>query len=91
MSKLFAQIVFFLACPAIVINAYADSISNSIVRNKDIELCVKKNGSIDSECLSSVSKKTENELNQEYQNKLKEISSYDYSQWWMGKKNNAKK
>ncbi|AIR01387.1 lysozyme inhibitor LprI family protein [Pluralibacter gergoviae] len=86
MSKLFAQIVFFLACPAIVINAYADSISNSIVRNKDIELCVKKNGSIDSECLSSVSKKTENELNQEYQNKLKEISSYDYSQWWMGQK-----
>lgn len=86
MSKLFAQIVFFLVLPTLAINAYAESTLNSIVRNKDVELCVKKNGIIDSECLSAVSKKTENKLNEEYQNKLKEISNYDYSQWWMGQK-----
>lgn len=86
MSKFFSQVVFFLVLSTISINSYAESTSRSIVRNKDVESCANKSGIIDSECLSSVSKKTESELNHEYDNKLKEISSYDYSQWWVGQK-----
>jgi uncharacterized protein YecT (DUF1311 family) len=62
------------------INSYAESHRASIVRNKDIDACIEKNGDNNSECLSSVNKRTEKELNIVYQDKLKEISNYDYSQ-----------
>lgn len=65
-------------------NSYADFNSASIVENKDAEACAEKNGDNNSECLASVSKLTEKKLNTAYQDKLKEISSYDYRQWWMG-------
>lgn len=71
---------------ALSIGCYAGLNTSSIVKNKDVDACSEKNSNIDSECLSSISKKTEKELNDEYQNKLKEISNYDYSQWWMGEK-----
>ncbi|WP_345830264.1 lysozyme inhibitor LprI family protein [Erwinia sp. HDF1-3R] len=67
-------------------NTYANFDSASIVENKDIEACSEKSGDNNSECLSSVSKLTEKKVNTAYQDKLKEISNYDYRQWWMGDK-----
>lgn len=68
------------------VNSFADSDLDSIVKNKDIDACSAKNGDDNSECLRSVSQLTEKKLNTVYENKLKEISGYDYSQWWMGEK-----
>ncbi|EPG4870486.1 hypothetical protein QEG60_003449 [Pluralibacter gergoviae] len=86
MNKILLQAVFFIILPVVTIDIHAELKLISIVKNKDVESCILKKGTIDSECLSAVSKKIENELNQQYHNKLKEISNYDYSQWWMGKK-----
>lgn len=86
MNKILLQAVFFIILPVVTIDIHAELKLISIVKNKDVESCILKNGTIDSECLSAVSKRIENELNQQYQNKLKEISNYDYSQWWMGQK-----
>lgn len=66
------------------INALAESNHSSIVKNSDVDACVDNSRNIDSECLNSVSKRSEKELNDVYKDKLKEISTFDFSRWWMG-------
>ncbi|WP_313448409.1 lysozyme inhibitor LprI family protein [Pseudescherichia sp.] len=68
------------------INALAESNHSSIVKNSDVDACVDKSSNIDSECLNSVSERSEKELNDVYKDKLKEISTFDFSRWWMGEK-----
>ncbi|EXU75645.1 lysozyme inhibitor LprI family protein [Erwinia mallotivora] len=86
MVRYFLNCIFGAALSTFAINVYAELNSGSIVENKEVAACIAKGGDNDSECLSSVSKMTEAKLNTAYQDKLKEISNYDYSQWWMGEK-----
>lgn len=78
--------MFCAIISAFAINSYAEPNSGTIVENKEISACTEKHGDNDSECLGSLSKQTEKKLNTVYQDKLNEISNYDYSQWWMGEK-----
>jgi len=68
------------------INALAESTSASIVKSSEINACIDKSGDIDNECLNVVNKRSEKELNDAYEDKLKEISTFDYTRWWMGEK-----
>ncbi|WP_238084742.1 lysozyme inhibitor LprI family protein [Pseudescherichia vulneris] len=68
------------------INALAESNLSSIVKNSDVNACMDKSGNIDNECLNLVNKRSEKELNDAYEDKLKEISTFDYTRWWMGEK-----
>ena len=84
MTRCFWFYIFGIVLSVSAMNSYAELNSGSIVNNQDVNACIERNS--DSECLSSVSKLMEERLNSVYQNKLKEISTYDYSQWWMGEK-----
>jgi uncharacterized protein YecT (DUF1311 family) len=68
------------------INALAESNLLSIIKNSDVDACVDKSSNIDNECLNLVNKRSEKELNDAYEDKLKEISTFDYTRWWMGEK-----
>lgn len=87
MIKFFYVYMFCAIFSAFAINTYAGENADSIVENKDVYACREKHGDNDSECLGFLSKETEKKLNTVYQDKLHEISNYDYSQWWMGEKN----
>jgi uncharacterized protein YecT (DUF1311 family) len=84
MSKYFSQSIFGIVLSFSTMNCHGQLNSSTIIKNKDVDACAEKNGDINSECLSSLNKRKEKELNDIYQDKLKEISNYDYSQWWMG-------
>ena len=86
MKKFHPLSVFFALTLAFSLNSYAESNAQRIVENKDITNCTEKHADNISECLTTVSESAEKQLNTAYQEKLKEISSYDYSQWWMGDK-----
>ncbi|SER25682.1 Protein of unknown function [Rosenbergiella nectarea] len=86
MMRFFFYYIFCTVFSAFTINSYAKSNSGSIVDNKNISACIEKYGDNNSECLGSLSELTEKKLNTIYQEKLNEISHYDYSQWWMGEK-----
>ncbi|MBT0723050.1 DUF1311 domain-containing protein [Rosenbergiella sp. S61] len=68
------------------INSYAVSNSGTIVENNEVFACTEEHSDNNSECLGSLSEKAEKILNTVYQDKLHEISNYDYNQWWMGEK-----
>ena len=86
MSRFFSVYTFFSVLLFFSFNSYAKTSPKSIVENKDVSACAEKQAGNDSECLSSVSKRTEKKLNAVYQEKFKEIENYDFSQWWMGEK-----
>lgn len=86
MNKYYPLSLFLALTLSFSLNSYAESNTQSIVENKDITGCTEKYGDNNSECLASVSESAERNLNTAYQDKLKEISNYDYSQWWMGDK-----
>ncbi|WP_144815648.1 lysozyme inhibitor LprI family protein [Enterobacter sp. DE0047] len=71
---------------AFTINGLAESNHSSIVKSSEVNACMDKSGNIDNECLNLVNKRSEKELNDAYENKLKEISTFDYTRWWMGEK-----
>ncbi len=56
----------------------------NIAHNKAVEQCVKKYGENNDECLGDIGDKSERDLKLVYEAKLKEISSFDYTRWWMG-------
>lgn len=56
----------------------------NIAHNKEVEQCVKKYGENNDECLGDISDKSEGDLKKVYEAKLKEISDFDYTRWWMG-------
>lgn len=58
-----------------------------ITTNKEVKTCLEKYGENSSECLEDLNDKTEDELNQVYNKKLKAMEAFDYTQWWMGDKN----
>lgn len=86
MNKFNPLSVFFALTLSFSLNSYAESNAQSIVENKDVTACTEKYGDNNSECLTSVSESAERQLNAAYQDKLNEISNYDFSQWWMGDK-----
>ncbi|WP_241622415.1 lysozyme inhibitor LprI family protein [Rosenbergiella australiborealis] len=86
MIRYFSSYIFGAVLSVSSINSYAGENPVSIVVNKETTACTARYGDNDSECLSSLSKLTEKRLNTVYQDKLKEISDYDYTQWWMGDK-----
>ncbi|WP_254711365.1 lysozyme inhibitor LprI family protein [Pantoea cypripedii] len=57
-----------------------------ISSNIDVNICISKFGENNDECLDKITKKSDETLNQAYEKKLKEIKSLDYTQWWMGNK-----
>ena len=86
MIRFFSLCIFGAVLSVSSINSYAELNTSTIIKNNNVDACAEISGGINSECLSSISKRTEKELNDEYQNKLKEISNFDYSHWWMGGK-----
>ncbi|WLI78205.1 lysozyme inhibitor LprI family protein [Kosakonia sp. H02] len=58
--------------------------TKSITENKDVSHCAKVYGESDDECLGDLNEKSEKELNDSFNNKLKEITSHDYTRWWRG-------
>jgi uncharacterized protein YecT (DUF1311 family) len=56
----------------------------NVAQNKSVDQCVKKYGENDDECLGAISDKSESDLKLVYEAKLKEISDFDYTRWWMG-------
>ncbi|WP_410515445.1 lysozyme inhibitor LprI family protein [Pantoea allii] len=86
MIKFHPRSVFFVLTLTYSLSSYAELNIQSIVESKEVTACTEKYGDNNSECLTSVSEAAEKKLNTVYQDKLKEISNYDYSQWWMGEK-----
>jgi len=90
-NKYYLPYVIGAILSALTINASAESTSSSIIKNSDVDACIDKSGDIDNECLNVVNKRSEKELNNAYEDKLKEISTFDYTRWWMGEKIDVKK
>ncbi len=87
MIKYYLPYVIGAILSTLSINALAESTSASIVKNSEVNACIdNKSGDIDNECLNVVNKRSEKELNDAYEDKLKEISTFDYTRWWMGEK-----
>jgi len=86
MIKYYSPSVLCAVLSIVSVSSQADSGSVSVVENNYVTSCIAKHGDNNSECLSSLSILTEKKLNTVYQDKLKEISNYDYKQWWMGEK-----
>lgn len=64
--------------------AFANQHPKNIQTNKEVDICISKFGENNDECLGEISKKSAITLNQAYEHKLKELESFDYTQWWMG-------
>lgn len=64
--------------------AFASSEIPNVLSNKVVDLCISKFGDNNDECLSEISVKSESALKQAYDQKLKNIESFDSSLWWMG-------
>lgn len=84
MIKPVFRTIFGSLLSLLALYACAESNPLSIVESEDVNMCTEKSSTLDNECLSSVNERIEKELNAEYQEKLTAISTYDYSQWWMG-------
>ena len=84
MIKIFSTYIVCSIISFSIANSYAKSKSLSIVDNKDVSICLERYGDNGSECLSTLNDITEKKINAAYQEKLNEISYYDYHQWWMG-------
>lgn len=86
MIKCYLPHVISALLSTLTINAFAESTSSSMVKSSEVNACMDKSGNIDNECLNLVNKRSEKELNDAYEDKLKEISTFDYTRWWMGEK-----
>ncbi|WP_241608729.1 lysozyme inhibitor LprI family protein [Rosenbergiella epipactidis] len=86
MIKILSAYIVYSIISFFTTNSYATPNSPSIVDNKEVSICIEKYGDNNSECLGALSELTEKNLNTLYQEKLNEISHYDYRQWWMGEK-----
>jgi len=67
--------------------AYAEEIPTSkILENKEVDFCLSQFGERNTDCIDSIREKSDSRLKELFNNKLKNISSSDYTQWWMGSK-----
>ena len=57
--------------------------SVDITTSDEAEKCFQKYGENNAECLEEVTDKSEHQLEKVYQDKLKAIDAFDYTQWWM--------
>lgn len=62
----------------------ADQQQKNIQFNKAVDLCISKYGENNDECLGDITEKSESLLKEAFNQKLKELESFDYTQWWMG-------
>ena len=57
--------------------------TGNITTSKEVGKCFDKYGENNVECLEDLNDKSDHQLEQSYQHKLKEIDAFDYTKWWM--------
>jgi uncharacterized protein YecT (DUF1311 family) len=65
---------------------FISSASENITFNKDMNDCIISHKERSLECLDSVTTHSDEKLQQVVNEKIKEINHYDFTQWWMGNK-----
>ncbi|WP_222889750.1 lysozyme inhibitor LprI family protein [Enterobacter sp. C2] len=67
-----------------------DIIYNDLLSNQDVEKCAAKPDEESYDCSDKLIQNSDNNLQDSFRNKLKEIESANYSQWWMGSEEQRK-
>ncbi|MCI0207294.1 UNVERIFIED_ASMBLY: DUF1311 domain-containing protein [Cronobacter sakazakii] len=62
-----------------------------ITSDNAVDQCLDKYYEFSSECLEDLNDKTEAELKQAYETKLKSLERVDYTKWWMGDEDRKKR
>ena len=65
-------------------------IYNDLLSNQDIEKCAAKPDEESYDCSDKLIQNSDNNLQDSFRHKLKEIESANYSQWWMGSEEQRK-
>lgn len=78
MNKFIIFLPFLLASSGLLA-----ATSENITSSKEVDKCFDKYGENNIECLDEVNDKSDHELEKVYQAKIKEIESFDHTQWWM--------
>ena len=61
-----------------------DIIYNDLLSNQDVERCAAKPDEESDDCSDKLIQNSDNNLQDSFKKKVKEIESANYSQWWMG-------
>lgn len=67
-----------------------DIIYNDLLSNQDVEKCAAKPDEESYDCSDKLIQNSDSNLQDSFRNKLKEIESANYSQWWMGSEEQRK-
>jgi uncharacterized protein YecT (DUF1311 family) len=63
---------------------------DDLLSNQDVEKCAAKPDEESYDCSDKLIQNSDNTLQDSFRNKLKEIESANYSQWWMGSEEQRK-
>ncbi|WP_337037133.1 MULTISPECIES: lysozyme inhibitor LprI family protein [Pseudescherichia] len=63
---------------------------DDLLSNQDVEKCAAKPDEESYDCSDKLIQNSDNTLQDSFRNKLKEIESANYSQWWMGSEDQRK-
>lgn len=63
---------------------------DDLLSNQDVEKCAAKPDKESYDCSDKLIQNSDNTLQDSFRNKLKEIESANYSQWWMGSEEQRK-
>jgi len=63
---------------------------DDLLSNQDVEKCAAKPDEESYDCSDKLIQNSDNNLQDSFKNKLKEIESANYSQWWMGSEEQRK-
>ncbi|MDI7637410.1 DUF1311 domain-containing protein, partial [Cronobacter sakazakii] len=83
------KIVFLVSTLLISHNLMAAD-QKDINADNAVDQCLDKYYEFSSECLEDLNDKTEAELKQAYETKLKSLERVDYTKWWMGDEDRKK-
>ncbi|MDT3666483.1 lysozyme inhibitor LprI family protein [Cronobacter dublinensis] len=86
MKKIIITFYFLLTSHASLAAA-----TTNVTRNDEVKACEEKYGDENSECLGDIEDKSTEALNKAYVNKLKEMESFNYTEWWMGDEDRKKR
>ena len=78
--------IFLLIVAIILLSGNSVATTSKITDNDEVITCIKKNGEENAECFGQLDEKSEGDLNKSYEKKLKQLSDYNYENWWMGSK-----
>ncbi|EKM0375873.1 DUF1311 domain-containing protein [Cronobacter turicensis] len=76
--------IIFIISALLVSHASLAAETANVTRNDEVKACEEKYGDENSECLDDIEDKSTEALNKAYVNKLKEMESFNYTEWWMG-------